>query len=75
MNPMFRFGLLFGLFVTICKVIASFATLPVVSSVAAESSFFYAVAVMMVVFGFTRNFWILLFALVGVFIALTGAGF
>lgn len=74
MNPMFRVGLLFGLFVTICKVITTFAVVPVVEYVAAESSFFYAVAVMMVVFGITTNKWILIIALAAVFVVLTGAG-
>ncbi len=74
MNPMFRIGLLFGLFVTICKVVTAFIVLPVVGFVAAESSFFYAVAAMMVVFGVTRNIWVLLIALGVVFVVLTGAG-
>ena len=74
MNPMFRGGLLFGLFVTICKVITTFAVVPVVGFVAAESSFFYAAAAMIVVFGITRNIWVLLIALGVVFVVLTGAG-
>ena len=76
MNLMLKVGGLAALFVTICKVIVALGiALPVVGFVAGYSSFFYGLAVGIIAASLTRNLWLILLAIAGVFILLTVAGF
>ena len=72
---MMKIGGLFAFFVTICKVITQFAVVPIVGFIAAHSSFFYGLAVGIMVAGLTRNLWLILIAIAAVFILLVYVGF
>lgn len=60
MNVMMKLGGLFGLFVTICKIVVALAgEVAVIGFVAVHSSFMYGMAAGIIVYGLIRNFWIM----------------
>lgn len=75
MNVLVRLGGFFALFVTICKIIVALAgDVAVLGFIAAQSSFFYGLAGGIVIAGISRNLWIILLTIAGIFILLTYVG-
>jgi hypothetical protein len=76
MNIMFRIGGIFALLVTIAKILDRVWTAApeVIKIIATHSSFMYGIAVGIIVSSFTKNLWLILLAIGGVYFLLAYVG-
>lgn len=74
MNLLLRAAGILALAVTVSKIITHFWVVPLVSEIAFNSSFCYALAGLIGVSAFTKNIWVLLIATGGIYFLLMWAG-